>query len=1111
MSHFQRLHASRSRLLLPLLLLFVYLSCYAFPPAFAQSPAETTIRQLVRDFFAAYQKRDVGALMSFWSDSSPEREAAGKSFQQSFDGTEKLEVRELDILGVEVKGNEARAEVTAEIVSTRAGQPAEKVEKIDRVMRFVMEKDSWKLSRYTSAAEELAAELFRLKTDEERKVLLNEKKRLLNNDLIEALFNSGHETYDHGDFAEAAARYNLGLTLAEQAKERALISDGKRFVGNVNLAQGNYTQALEYYQSSLKLSEKLGDKRDIIGVSINLGHVQMMQSNYTDALGYYQKALELAQQINWKDIIPNALMSIGNVYKAEGDYAQALDYYQRTLKLAEETNFLPLIAVLLNNMGTVSQSQNNAAQALEYYQKSLKLAEEMGNKDGVSMTLLNVGGVHSSQGNYAQALEYYQRSLKMAEEIGSKDRIARLLGNMGHIYQLQGNYEQALDFLRRALKLGEELNSKELRAGSLNNIGDVFAAQNKLDEALDYYRRSLEIAEQSKSLDFTDQALNNVAETYLKLKKPEQALEYAGRAAALASQAGLPGLLWPAQTTEGKAYLALGRRSDARRAFLDAINIIERLRGQVAGGEEARQRFFEDKLAPYQAMIDLSIEEKDFAQAFNYAERAKGRVLLEVLGTGRVNITKAMTRAEIERDKTLSAEMASLNAQIAQLQSQRPAADALLNQLKAQLEKVRLSYESFQTNLYTSHPELKVQRGEGKVMSLEEAAELLPDNASALLEYVVTEEKTYLFIITRDAKATGEQRAKVQLSVQSIGIKSKEMAEMAEGFRDRVASGDLTIKRPAEQLYDLLIKPAEPRLKGVTKLCIVPDGALWHLPFQALYQDEKGYLLEQYTLFYAPSLSVLREMNRKGARSARGQARAIAQAQPETRSTNTRLPVLLAVGNPSLSGETIVKAKLLRGDEVLSPLPDAEREVAAVGRMYGSEKSRVLVANQAQEDTVKSEAGRYYILHFATHALLEDRNPMYSRIVLSRNVGSSDEDGFLEAWEILKLDLNADLAVLSACQTARGRVGAGEGMIGISWAMFVAGCPAVVVSQWKVDSARTADLMIEFHRNLLKAGTRSNTGVAKAESLRQAALKLLRSPYNHPAYWAGFILVGSPQ
>lgn len=1095
----------------PQLLLLIYLSCCVAAPAFAQTPAEMAVRQLVREFFAAYQRRDAGALMSFWSTAAPEREAAGKSFQQSFDASEKIEVKGLDILNVEVKGNEARMEVAVEIVSTMAGQPAERVEKLERVLRLVLEKDVWKLWRYASAEQELATELFQLKTEEERKALLSEKKRLLNGDLLHALFREGQGLYDRGDFAGASARYNLSLTLAEQMGDRGLISAAKRFTGNVHLARGNYAQAHEQYQSSLKLAEELGNKQDIIGVSINLGHVQAMQSNYSEALGYYQKALELAQQLERREIIANALNSIGNVYKAEGDYVRALEFYQQSLKLAEELKHMPLVAYLFNNMGNINQSQNNAIRALFYYQKSLKLAEEMGNKRGISMSLLNIGGVHSSQGNYAQALEHYQRSLRLAEEMGSKDSIARLLGNIGIAHQRQGSYEQALDFHHRTLKLAEELNNKELLAGSLNNIGEVFAAQNKLDKALEYYRRSLELAEGSKSMEFMVQALGHLAETYLRLKKSEQSLEYAGRAATLASRAGLSGLLWSSRTTEGKAFLALGRRDAARRAFLDAINTIEMLRGKVAGGEQARERFFADKLAPYQALIDLSIEDNDFALAFNYAERAKGRVLLEVLGSGRASITKAMTRAELERDRTLSAAIASLNAKIARAQAQRTIDEALLHGLRAQLEQARLSYESFQTNLYTSHPELKVQRGEGKVMSLEETAELLPDDDTALIEYVVTEQKTYLFVITRDDRATGGHGAKARLSVHPINIKSKEMAEMAEGFRDRVASGDLTIKRPARQLYDLLIKPVESRLKGVTKLCIVPDGPLWHLPFQALYQGEKGYLLEQYVLFYAPSLSVLREMNRKDERRTREQVQSGAQAKSDTPSVNKHLPVLLAVGNPSFGGERMVKANLLRNDEVLSPLPHAEREVAAVGRMYGSGRSRVLVENQAQEKTVKSEAGRYSVLHFATHALLDDANPMYSRIVLSRNVETSEEDGLLEAWEILKLDLNADLAVLSACQTARGRVSAGEGMIGISWAMFVAGCPAVVASQWKVDSARTADLMIEFHGNLLKAGTRSNSVVAKAESLRHAALKLLRSPYNHPTYWAGFILVGSPR
>ena len=226
-------------------------------------------------------------------------------------------------------------------------------------------------------------------------------------------------------------------------------------------------------------------------------------------------------------------------------------------------------------------------------------------------------------------------------------------------------------------------------------------------------------------------------------------------------------------------------------------------------------------------------------------------------------------------------------------------------------------------------------------------------------------------------------------------------------------------------------------------------------------------------------------------------------------SLTSAIDELLALGNPKLSGETITKVQLIRRDEPLGPLPDAEKEVIFLGQLYGSGNSRVLIGEQAQETTAKAEAGKYEILHFATHAVLDDRNPLYSRIMLSRGNGDVQEDGLLEAWEIMKLDLDAELAILSACQTARGRVAAGEGVIGMSWALFVAGSPAAIVSQWKVDSARSAELMIEFHRNLRQRQRDGRLTYNRSESLRQAALKLLRGPYNHPAYWASFILIGA--
>src|SRR6185295_4675659 len=136
-----------------------------------------------------------------------------------------------------------------------------------------------------------------------------------------------------------------------------------------------------------------------------------------------------------------------------------------------------------------------------------------------------------------------------------------------------------------------------------------------------------------------------------------------------------------------------------------------------------------------------------------------------------------------------------------------------------------------------------------------------------------------------------------------------------------------------------------------------------------------------------------------------------------------------------------------------------------LGQMYGA-KAKVYVGAEAREEVLKAESTKYRILQLATHGVINNASPMYSHLVLAQSKDAKD-DGLLEAWEIMQLDLKADLAILSACETARGRIGAGEGVIGLAWALFVAGCPSIIVSQWKVDSASTRDLMVNFHRSLI--------------------------------------------
>src|SRR5947207_8642092 len=209
--------------------------------------------------------------------------------------------------------------------------------------------------------------------------------------------------------------------------------------------------------------------------------------------------------------------------------------------------------------------------------------------------------------------------------------------------------------------------------------------------------------------------------------------------------------------------------------------------------------------------------------------------------------------------------------------------------------------------------------------------------------------------------------------------------------------------------------------------------------------------------------------------------------------------VLLAVGNPALSSRTRDKVRSLYRDSHLGSLKEAEKEVRELGALYGPEHSRVLTGAEATKTRVKSEMPQYRILHFATHGIFDERNPLYSQVVFAETSDVND-DGLLDAAEIMHLNLRADIAVLSACETARGRVAAGEGIIGFTWALFVAGCPSSVVSQWNVESASTSWMMVRFHRRLI---AEKSSPFGTADALREAKLAMLRQPrWRHPFYWS---------
>jgi CHAT domain-containing protein/Tfp pilus assembly protein PilF len=1061
------------------------LSLINSPLAQSQSSAESALRAVVEEYFALYAAEDVDRVMSLWSEKSPDYASVKQNLQREF-ATEDFSVGDTVISRVKVESEKASLRGAAKLaaVNLKSGQKRE--ETVARNFSFVREDDRWKVWRYAPAEVDLAEALVSVKTEAERNDLLAEEKELSTLDLARALNSQGDRFYNRGAYPQALIIYNLAHSLAERSGDSHEIARALHNLGCVHRSQGNFAPAMDYLQKSLEMNEALDEQAGIGRAHQGIGMIHWLQGDYAQALERYQKSLTIFKALNNDADIARVLNNIGNVHRYQGDYAQALDYYQKSLEIRQELKDTYGILGSLGNIGVIYSAQGNFAKAMDYYQKSLTMSEAQDDKVGIAITLGNIGVLHRKQGNYAQALDYYQKGLAMSEAIDDKIGIAQMVNNIGTVHLQQGNYAQALDYYQRSLAMREELKDRHGTGHTMMAIGIIHTKQGNYAQAWEHYKKSLAIKEAIGDRDGFANALIYIGSYHMKQGDYAQALDSAERATTMVRQIGGLYTLWAARVIAGLAYRGLNRLDQARLAFEEAIAIIETMRGQVAGSEQEQQRFFEDKLSPYYEMVDLLVEGNNPTEALIFAERAKARALLDLLHNGRVNIVKAMTSQEQEQERKLRAEIISLNTQVTRASQQEKPDQARLGELKSLREKVRLNYEAFQTALYAAHPELKVQRGEAPVIKAREMAALLSDGASAMLEYVVADDETYLFAIT---KATG--RAEAYVRVYRLPIKRYDLARQIEAFRGQLARRDLGFRAPAARLYELLLKPAAAQLRGKTNLVIVPDDSLWDLPFQALLTGADRFLIESASIAYAPSLTVLHEMKKRR----RNQG---ADAAPST---------LLALGNPLLGKQAAPGAKSALRDEKLDQLPESEQEVKALRQLYGASRSKVYIGADAREDRVKSEASQASVLHFAAHGMLNNASPMYSHLALAP--GGTGEDGLLEAWELMQLDLKAALAVLSACETARGRIGAGEGMIGLSWAMFIAGVPSIVVSQWKIESAGTRDLMVNFHRALISQPAAGQAKPTKTEALRQASLKLMKNPVTrHPFYWAGFVLVG---
>ena len=736
---------------------------------------------------------------------------------------------------------------------------------------------------------------------------------------------------------------------------------------------------------------------------------------------HFRNAVDLFRQLDrtvggYKRAVLDSMIGIGQVHYNLGDYREALSCYDEVLRAAEKNGDRSCQHAVLNDMGLVYMDQADFRTATELFTRSSIIANQLGDREAKAIAICNLGVVNERQERFTRAGERFNECLRVAQEIPAPKLEIPALEGLATVALRARRYDEALRNYDKAneiaVKLGDKLRQSELawcKAGTYHDLGNY-----------------------------------------------GKAIELAARAGELADELHEANYSYLALTASGKSHLALGQ-FEAARANLDrAIEKVEQIRSRIGGREQQRAFFFERKIEPYYLMVDLLIRQNRPEEALEFAERARSRTLLDLTGKVKFDIAKAMSLEEKQEEQRLDGHLTDFNSRLYREYQQKEPDSNRIADLKARLDKARADYDSFMDRLFVSHPDLRIDRAQAASFSIKDTGIVLPSPDAVVLEFEVMDDKVYVFILT-----LGDD-GRTQVRAYPISISRKSLTTKVDDFRFRIANNSLGIDTLSTELFQRLLGSAAGLLKGKKTVVLVPDDVLWDMPFQALKDNGGRYMIENYTLIYAPSLAVLREMRR---RKAADSATNVAPSLAAARGPGSEL-TFLAFGDPALSSKTIHSLRTIDRDAALGPLPAAKMEVQTLGTMYGSSRSAVFVGAEATEERAKAEMGRFRILHFATHGILDGTNPMYSHVVLSQSKSGTGEDGLLEAREIMRMHLEADLAILSACQTGRGRISRGEGVIGMSWALFVAGCSTSVVSQWNVESNSTARLMIEFHRAL---------------------------------------------
>lgn len=821
-----------------------------------------------------------------------------------------------------------------------------------------------------------------------------------------------------------------------------------------------------------------------------------VQKDFEPVASLNRLVLGLAQRIGYSKGRARAIHNLGVIHRKTRQFELATRYHQESAAIYRAIHDTEGLSQTARSVALIHYEQENYPETLKYYLEDLALAKETKQPYPLARAYYNLGISHERLEQASQAIKMYELCISVSQSIVNPlpendipGLIADAQTHIGNCYYTLLEFNQSINAIQKAISLYHQLGRGGEEAATTSFLGLVYNEAGLYDQAITYSRKTLTMWEMLKVdtphlIPYFSIALASSAQRdpttaiktieEVKARVERQYKNNARQPAALQT-------LWSMYRAEGIIRRAAGQPEQARAAFDKAIGIIEQENAQIPITPETGPTSLRYQYSPYGLMTALLINQGAIEEALDYAERTKSRFLYDALSnpTGRAN--QFVSPANIQERQHLVDQILALEIEISREQYGAQPDSQKLAALQSTDQQAKVALAAVQTRIEAELDAIAARRPQQSKLTRQGLLALLPNEQTALLQFAMSEEQAFLFVVTKPGGV-------LELQAYPLKMRTHIIRAGVERFRNLITHRDQSkeLDQVAREWHDKLLGSARSQLQNVRSFIIVPDGPLWDMPFQALKTPDDRFLIESRAITYAPSFNVLRLMSQP-----------IMHSPPDYK--------LLALGNPSLSTRKKIVPPGGLMDDLLLPLPEAEKQVNLIRKYYGQQKSTVLIGNLATEARFKALAPNYRILHLAAHGLYNDLDPMRSSIVLSQLGKSTDEDGFLEAREIIRLKLNAELVILSACETGRGEIRDGEGIIGLPYALFIAGCPTTIVSQWKVSAQSTADLMVSLHTHL------NQKEVSKAEALRRAALSLIHGPkadFRHPFYWAGFIVFG---